>query len=60
MNLAPRHPYENRYCNRCRKTVSHEVKNEGAVYTCQICGSEKRPSKVQKRASDSWFWRWFK
>ncbi len=55
-----RHPYENRYCGHCRRTVRHEVKEDGKLFVCMQCASEKRPSQVQKRASDSWFWRWFK
>lgn len=42
--MRHRHPYENRYCNGCKQTTSHEVK--ATVYACLRCGTLKYPTKV--------------
>lgn len=47
--MSRRHPYENRYCNHCRKTTRHEVK--AREYGCLCCGSIKRPAVVLRALS---------
>lgn len=42
-----RHSHENRYCNHCKRTTKHEVKD--LTYNCQTCGSVKYPPRVLKR-----------
>ncbi|MCK6471391.1 MAG: hypothetical protein L6R28_06565 [Planctomycetes bacterium] len=44
--MSRRHPYENRYCNHCRMTTRHEVKEP--EYGCLRCGSVKYPPRVLK------------
>ncbi|MCZ7644525.1 MAG: hypothetical protein M5U26_04445 [Planctomycetota bacterium] len=44
--MRKRHPYENRYCNACKCTTRHEVKD--AAFTCLRCGSVKVPPRVMK------------
>ncbi len=38
---------ENRYCNQCRKTTRHEVKDQ--AHACLFCGTLKYPPQNLQR-----------
>lgn len=39
--------HENRYCNLCRQTTRHEVKQDS--HACLRCGTLKYPPQLLKR-----------
>jgi hypothetical protein len=47
---AARHSNENRYCQQCKSTTSHSVKNSS--YACQRCGSVKHPTRQYPKVED--------
>jgi transcription elongation factor Elf1 len=42
--MTRRHSHENRYCNGCRITTRHEVKE--TTFSCLRCGQVKYPTRL--------------